>query len=377
MIPMTTTTDANAGVRPSGLPAWAIAGQGIQGAAIDQDDGIDSEVAFEPLERAAGSSRGLPLNALQVAREAGAGTFQLRKAEEMERLGLSNQAKRQALCGVVGMRQDCSNTDCGQTFFQPFHCKCRYCLMCGGRVYRQLFRKHAGLLPVAEKLLAASPNNVVAKLDFTTVKLGRMPTRDEVRAFNECIKRFCQIFERELRISRKEYGLVYCDEFGGNNNNLHAHALYVGPKLPRPKIKGRPGLGKLALWWRKACEGTAFHGSFIISIKRAKNFEAGLAHALKYAGKFLSTDPARLASLELAFHRVRRVHTLAAFYNAVPKDAEAAEKAGPACPKCGSALKSSGPWLPIVVFQREGRHDLDEARRTANRMKVFGGPRDG
>ena len=282
------------------------------------------------------------------------------------------------MCGVAGMRQDCTNTECGQTYFQPFHCKSRYCLTCGRLIYRKLFRKHVGLSPVAEKLVALSPaNNVVAKLDFTTVTLGRMPTRDEVREFSGCIKRFFRIVERKLGVSRKEYGVVYCDEFGGNNINLHAHALYVGPKLPRPKVKGQPGLGKLAQWWRQACEGTVFRGSFIISVKRAKSFEAGLAHALKYAGKFLSTDPTRLASLELAFHGVRRVHTLAAFYNAAPKTEEAAEKTGPACPKCGSALKSNGPWLPIQVFQREGRHDLDEARRTANRMKVFGGSRDG
>ena len=41
---------------------------------------------------------------------------------------------------------------------------------------------------------------------------------------------------------------------------------------------------------------------------------------MKYAGKFLSKDPDRLAELELAFNGVRRVHTMGGFYNAVSKE---------------------------------------------------------
>ena len=59
MISMT-TIDANAGMDPSALPVWVIAGAGREGAIVGQDDAIDSEVPFEPLERLAGSFRGLP-----------------------------------------------------------------------------------------------------------------------------------------------------------------------------------------------------------------------------------------------------------------------------------------------------------------------------
>ena len=138
-------------------------------------------------------------------------------------------------------------------------------------------------------------------------------------------------------------------------------------------------LGKLALWWKEACEGTTFHGSFIISIKQAGSFAGGLAHALKYAGKFLSKDPKRLAALELAFHGVRRVHTLGAFYNALPKpeaEAEEPKSCDPSCPDCGAALIGKGPLVPIFVLKREGCVDLDEAKRKAARLRILRGVPD-
>jgi hypothetical protein len=339
-----------------------------------EEDWGDPGVALEASRFAPTHQRGLPQHPFEVARMAGASRDQLRKADAMKRAGLDEAARRQALCGVLGTRQDCTSSACGQRLYTPFRCKNRYCLTCARAAYGQLFKKHISLLPVAERLVSGSPNCVVAKLDFTTINRGRMPTRDEVRVFNTCIKRFVRIVERELGITRKQYGLVYCDEFGGDNTNLHAHAVYVGPRLPRPKAKGAKALGQLALWWKEACEGTVYHGSFIISVKPAKSFEGGLAHALKYAGKFLSKDPVRLAELELAFHGVRRVHTLGAFYNAAPKAKPAEKHAGASCPGCGSALKSVGPWLPVSVLKREGRTDLNDFRQTAGRTRVFGDP---
>jgi hypothetical protein len=89
-------------------------------------------------------------------------------------------------------------------------------------------------------------------------------------------------------------------------------------------------------------------------------------------GKFLSKDPARLADLELAFHKVRRVHCLAVFYNNKEVAQPTAPVDGHVCPACGAALIRVGGLNPIDALERIGCRDLGEARRLAGRAKVFG-----
>ncbi len=155
-----------------------------------------------------------------------------------------------------------------------------------------------------------------------------------MRRLNDCIKKFCRTIERRYGIARSAYGLAYCDELGGGNTNAHAHGVYVGPWLPQSKE--RKELSKL---WAEITRD----GSFIISIKYAKSFAAALYHAVKYPAKLISSSsPGRLADLEAVFHRVRRFHTLAAFYN--PKsDPTEAKPASPEdslrhCPVCNELL---------------------------------------
>src|SRR5262249_12739021 len=150
------------------------------------------------------------------------------------------------------------------------------------------------LVPCWPCARGARPERVLAKMDFTSRNLGRMPTRDEVREFNRAIRRFFRLLQRQFGFGRDQYGALFCDEFGRRNTNLHAHAMYVGPWLPN-RGGHRNVLGAL---WRTVCKGTPFEGSFIVSIKAAKSFEEGLGHALKYTGKILSRDPSRLAELE-------------------------------------------------------------------------------
>jgi hypothetical protein len=91
------------------------------------------------------------------------------------------------------------------------------------------------------------------------------------------------------------------DEFGSGNSNLHAHGVYAGPYLPQHL---------LSAWWQEITGD-----SYIVSIKPAMSFDKALSHALKYPSKFWDAPPLRLAELEKAFHKVRRFHTLARFYN--------------------------------------------------------------
>ena len=91
-------------------------------------------------------------------------------------------------------------------------------------------------------------------------------------------------------------------------------------------------------------------------------------------GKFLSTDPCRLAELELAFHRIRRVHTMAAFYNAIPKDSQLKAASLP-CPTCGGTMfDASGPLSPIKNFTALGIRDLELWRREVGRLRVLASP---
>jgi hypothetical protein len=332
----------------------------------------------------------LPEDALEAARLAGASPDQLKQAAELARHRLTMKAKRQACCGVYGRRCTCSKSECGHHYFRKYRCRNRYCLTCGPSAYADLFGKHKLLAPPADALCAkisqivrarleftsidlnhmatcgevrlfnqcikrfcrrlqravgigardwslhfdelagegttklhahavyVGPKipdewfgegkplsdlwretcrgrarsfeessidlrpeilaGVIAKLDFTSVKLNGMPTHDEVRLFNECIKNFCRRLQRALGVRSKDWGLVYCDEFGGRNNNLHAHGVYVGPKIPHEWF----GKGKrLSEMWKEACQGTPFEGSFIISAKVARSFGQGLGHALK------------------------------------------------------------------------------------------------
>jgi hypothetical protein len=310
----------------------------------------------------------LPEDAFEAARLAGASVDQLRQAKQLKLLGLYAKAKRQACCGVYGSRLNCSNTECGRRYFRTYRCRNRYCRNCGPLAYAELFRKYVRLEAVVKDLCVKNPNYIVAKIDLMGINRGTMPEPQEIQEFNRCIKRFYRLLVHALGIKPKDCGLLYCDEFGGANTNAHVHGIFVGPTIPRDWFgKGR----RLSAMWKAACKGTSFEGSFIVSAKRT-GFSQGLGHALKYAGKFLDKDPLRLAALEYAFHGVRRVHTLGALYNAVPKTDGSDDCGEPSCLGCGAALLHERVLHAVLILVKEGREDFDKARHEANRRKGFG-----
>lgn len=311
--------------------------------------------------------------------------------------GLPGNARRQAWCGILARRIDCVE-NAQHSFLQRFRCMNRYCPWCGPLCFRELFAKHSRLIAVVEKLMQHPVTDhrprVLAKLDITTKKLERMPTRAEVREFNRDVRKLFRAIEGKFAICRKDYGALWCCEFGRMNSNLHAHALYCGPKLPQHELlrcgkcgqkskcqscercagcgdyaKGslkrcRDGCGLSCLWASIRADG-----SFIVSIKTAKSFEAALSHALKYPSKFFDAPASRLVDLEVAFHRVRRVHAVTGFYN--PKiEREPGEDAGllnGTCPICRGPLGEPGirekrGWCFADELEREGRVDIEQAR---------------
>lgn len=281
--------------------------------------------------------------------------------------GLKGKARRQAWCGILARPMDCVENR-QHRFFQRCRCFNRYCPTCGPLCFRELFNKHSRLAVVVEGLLQHSVTDhrerVLAKLDITTKKLGRMPTSEEVREFNRDVRKLFRAIEKDFGISRKEYGALWCCEFGRMNQNLHAHAIYCGPRIPQKELS--------RLWAEIRADG-----SFIISIKRANSFEAALSHCLKYPSKFFDASPSRLVDLEVAFDRVRRVHAVAAFYN--PKiEREPGDDAGllnGTCPICRSLLgEPSGKrgWFFADDLEREGRQDIEKLRASVSvRMAEF------
>lgn len=313
---------------------------------------------------------------------------QLKQAKAMIQLGLNKKAQRVLACSLLGGEVVCQS---GHKFSVKYACGSRYCRFCGPKAAARLFAKccgplsevtsqvlqcgvagchecehakHERLVPHWPPSPGAKPIRVVAKLDFTLKNTGKADS-ERVKFLNECIRRFFRTIEKQFDIPRSQYGVLWCDELGGNNTNVHAHAVYVGPWLPQE----RKQLSKL---W---ADITA-DGSFIVSIKYAKSFPAALMHALKYSAKFVhNSTPERRAQLEKSFHRTRRVHALAAFYN--PKRRlpapEPSAGHGLRCPICNERVSEPSGWRPLTELGVLGLQDLREAHRLKGRNLVFEG----
>jgi hypothetical protein len=310
--------------------------------------------------------------ALTIARRYGATDDRAEQGYHLERFGLRAKARRLVLCGRIGRRLNCQVRD-EHKFFRSYFCGGRYCTLCGPHQFRSHFAElSAKLTPVIERLFCEGRKRgremVIAKLDFTIPNVGKrtgeMPTRNVVRKFHADMRRFWRAAERRFGVKRTEYGFVGCDEFGGNNTNLHRHCCYVGPALPQRKKE-------LSSLWSEIRGERSF-----VSIKGARSFNAALAHAMKYPGKFLeNSSPERLAELERTFHKTRRISTGGAFYN-VKAEREPGEDRGMLgeCPHCHVPLvEILEPWVSVQIMEKEGRVNLETVRHSVSRAAVISG----
>jgi len=334
------------------------------------------------------------------------------RKQRRRQAAFSRKANRLANCGFSGRRLDCRDHPEEHQFYGEFKCQCRYCRRCGADIFSGLFHKYVGLWPTVKGLLPAAgfrSQVVIAKLDFTAVNLGRMPTPPEIREFNQDIRGCMRRALQESGIASKQYGFLWCDEFGGwdpkkesHNTNLHAHGVYVGPYIPQQllatlwtEIRAKKDGAKVV--WISTQKIDNPPADFLECERR--RFVRGLGHALKYTGKHVSrSDGARLADLEMAFHTVRRVHTMGLFYHADLRCQEQCSQCNAQCelvnghegehqcrhhghenrcPLCNGYLmfpRESG-YAPVTDLKKEGRRELGEARRQLARDKVFSGPR--
>jgi hypothetical protein len=334
------------------------------------------------------------------------------RKEERRRTSLLRKANRLANCGVTGRRLDCSAHPEEHRFYGSFTCGVRYCRSCGTRIFSELFGKYMGLWSSVKDLVVRPgfrSATIIATLDFTAVNLGRMPTPEEIRDFNQDVRICVRLALQQLDVDSSEYGFLWCDEFGGKksetesyNTNLHAHGVYVGPFIPHALL--------LETWIKLREKKDGARGVYIkqqkldhppadICERECRRFARALGHALKYTGKHVArSDGKRLAELEAAFHGVRRVHTMGLFYHADLSCSCQCEFCGGACdksnghggghrckhhrtdnrcPMCPGYLmfpRESGYAL-LSDLRREHRLDLEKTRREINRERVFAGPR--
>lgn len=330
------------------------------------------------------------------------------KAVSLVNAGLLKKANRDLGCGVLGGTVRCST---GHRFHVPYECGNRYCPKCGPEGARELFASTLGPLKLAaahvmecgdphckecywfrreqtktdagaEVMIphwpppkGERPARVVAILDFTmrnTLKGQKLqlPELEMLRwvfkIFNLNIKRFMRALERQTGMTRDDYGLLWCDELGANNSNVHAHGIYCGPWLPQ---KNR----ELSKLWEKITGGAGR----IVFIKYVDSIDQALYHALKYPAKYASeekTTADRAAHLEIIFHRVRRIHALAAFYN-MPKPKDDLQKDGlfNKCPLCGEPLSSPDFRFLLCDLRACGSRDVTELQREIGKARVLAG----
>lgn len=340
-----------------------------------------------------------------------ASDFKKGKGVAMVDAGLLKKANREIACGLFGGLVKCTT---GHKFHVGYECGNRYCPTCGPAGAKELFASTIGPLHLAAaKMLECGdpdckpcywfrrdqvktdvsegaksvplphwppapgekPKTVVAIFDFTIknffkgrhLDLAELETmRWAIKIFNLAIKRFMRALERRLGMDRKEYGLLWCDELGASNSNIHAHGIYVGPWLPQ---KNR----ELSKLWSEVTQGWGE----IVFIKYAESLERALYHALKYPAKYASeekTTPERSAHLEIIFHRVRRIHALARFYN-MPKPKDDLEKDGlfNKCPLCGERLSEPDFRYLLSDLARVGSRNVTELQREMGRAKILAG----
>jgi hypothetical protein len=315
------------------------------------------------------------------------------KSIRMFQAELQKKASRELACGLMGGVVTCRN---GHAFAVNYECGNRYCIECGPDRANECFAKIKGRIQLATARLLDCGNLdckacywfrrgrvlddqgkqrdiphwpppktgprarvVVAILDFMLPKAG-VPDRFTARRMNAAIKKTIRTITRRAGITRREFGYLFTDEYGARNTNLHAHGIYVGPRLKFEEIRRA---------WRKAIGST----DAIFTIRMCESVIPALYHAIKYPAKFGEHAAGDwLAELEVAFHRVRRLHRLGSFYNMPkPEDEEEHDGRMKKCPGCGEQLSEPTFNRLLKDLYAAGHRDLRTLVREISKAKVL------
>jgi hypothetical protein len=100
-----------------------------------------------------------------------------------------------------------------------------------------------------------------------------------------------------------------------------------------------------------------------------EDFPVRVRLQVKYVSKPPSDDPQFIAQLEIAFHGVRRVHTMGLFYNFAYKDPDAKHSHWKECPLCGAGLETIGGVLTLREIANTRLPFIGECRQKGNASK--------
>jgi hypothetical protein len=247
--------------------------------------------------------------------------------------GLSSKANRFLQCSLYAHLYVCDGA-AQHRLFSPIYCDLRFCPRCAPRQFARLFAKYA---PILSKVCATKkPGFRLREITLTSRNQGAL-TNEQPKTLNQAVK----LTLRELMRNVEGWGALWCDEVGFDNTNLHAHVLFYGPYIDQRE---------LARVWKK----TSGHQVVWIAEAHGDGSKA-LLYMLKYVSKPPTSDANRVGLLEVAFHKVRRVHSLGVFYRLAGRDTDAEQSEWTRCPHCGAPIEKQPGNPRIEKAILEGR----------------------
>jgi hypothetical protein len=261
--------------------------------------------------------------------------------------GLLPKANRYLCCSKYGRVIECQGED-RHRFYTLEYCGLRFCPRCGPRSFKRLYAKYAPVLDYVRK--HQNSRFRLRIITLTSLNIGSLSTA-QIKAFNKFVKKALKLLMQGVA----GWGAIWVNEIGRDNTNLHAHILIYSPYIAQPR---------LSQVWEE------ISGNPVVWISQAAVVgPKALCYLLKYVSKPPSEDPEFLGKLEVAFHKVRRVHTVALFYNFSGKDPDAEFSHWKLCPVCGADLKTIGGVLTLQEIARHNLSFIGECRKERNNAK--------
>ena len=231
-------------------------------------------------------------------------------ANELIAAGRVTKAHRFQTCSRYGRIIQCKGED-RHRFFTLEYCYLRFCSRCGPRSFSRLYAKYAPVLEYAR--IHQTRKLRLRIITLTSQNTGSLRSK-QIRDFNKEVKKAL----KKLLKGCENWGAIWVNEVGRNNTNLHAHILIFCPYIPQRRLS--------EVWRQISGNPVVWISQVVASGPKA------LSYLLKYVSKPPSDDPQFIAQLEIAFHGVRRVHTMGLFYNFASRDPDAKHSHWKQCP---------------------------------------------